>query len=121
MDIFTNAFGAVLVLVMVASFLALLNERLVEMFVSPLLERVRRKWLLPYVALATGVLMVVLFGVDIMTPPLVELGAEPVSPLVGLIVTGLIVGSGSMFVHDIWPAKLPLGKLKIHENSKRAA
>lgn len=87
-----------------ASFLSLVTERIVEQFVAPLVDRYPNiKWILPYIALLMGSLVTAAFGVDLFTPLAESLGLVPVSKSVGLVLSGLVVGGGSSFLHDLWP------------------
>ena len=86
-----------------ASLLALVNERLVEKFVSPLLVEIRLKWVIPYIALLSGVLISLGFGIDFFTPLTEAMTRAPVVSWAGPVISGFIIGGGSSFLHDIWP------------------
>ena len=85
-----------------ALFLALVNERVVEYFISPLFDKFYEegRWLLLYVSLVTGGLLSFLAGVDL----LAIAGVELVYP-VDLIVSAVLVGGGSNLLHDIFFAE----------------
>lgn len=91
-----------------AIFFATLNERLNELVVKPLAElapvNLVVRLIIPYLAMLTGILFAIAFQVDIITPMIIELGIAILSPWPGLIVTGLLIGAGSNFLHDIWPS-----------------
>jgi len=80
-----------------AAALSAVNERIIEYVFAPLFEqfKVDRKWLL-YVALATGLALSWVAGVDIMAGFGVSL-----APPVNLIVSGFLVGGGSELLHQI--------------------
>lgn len=100
--------------VAIAAFLALILERITEAFVSPIYS-VLQKFLtgeaskeqpyMVYVTLALGVLIAYAFSVDAVTPTLTSLGQEIPARLsgAGWLLTGVIMGGGSNFLHDIWP------------------
>lgn len=80
-----------------AGALAVVVERLIEYIFAPLFEHfnVAKKWLL-YVQLAVGLGLSFAAGADFMG----ALGIDLAYP-VGAIVSGLIVGGGSEFLHQI--------------------
>lgn len=81
-----------------AIFLATVNNRLIEYFVSPLFEAYwpdGRRWLL-YVAALTGGLLSFLAGIDLLAAAGVDLG-QPAN----LIVSAVIVGGGANLIHDV--------------------
>lgn len=84
-------FGETLAL---ALLLSSVNERLIEWFVSPILEKykVDTMWL-RYIAVVTGFAISFLSGVNLFV-------ATVGNPYVGLVLTGLLVGGGSNFVHE---------------------
>lgn len=83
--------------------IALVIERLVEHFASPLLERFGGKWLLPYVGLILGLLVGLGFGIDLFTPLAESVGLQPSVPWAGLVLSGLLIGGGSNLIHDLYP------------------
>jgi len=91
-----------------ALFFATLNERLNEMVVKPLAQITPGSQVIslmsPYLAMLTGILFAIAFQVNIITPLIAELGIAILSPWPGLIVTGLLIGAGSNFLHDVWPS-----------------
>ena len=89
-------------------FFATLNERLNELMVKPLVNLAPgskfASLTTPYLAMLTGVLLAIAFQIDIITPLVAALELAIPSPWPGLIVTGLLIGAGSNFLHDIWPS-----------------
>lgn len=86
-----------------ALFLATVNERLVEKFLKPVLQKGGRESWTGQVALLSGLLMSVAFGIDLFTPAAEALGISLAVPWTGVLLTGLLVGGGSNFIHDVWP------------------
>ena len=82
----------------VALFLVLVNERLVEWFIQPLFTRfaVDTEWL-KYVALITGGVIVFLSGVNLFV-------AYMPDPLVGRVLTSIVAGGGSNLLYDTFSA-----------------
>lgn len=86
--------------------LAALAEGLVEYFLSPWLK------LLPamlaaeapkYVAAAVGILLAVCYQADL----LAVFGYEAIDPRVGVLLTGILLGRGSNFIHDFVKTYFP--------------
>ena len=80
----------------VATALALagLINRIVAMAVTPIFDA--RKWdktYILYVAIGLGVLAAFAFSVNILT--------APVNPYVGTVVTGVLMGGGASWIHDL--------------------
>lgn len=82
----------------VAGFLAMMNERLVEWFISPLFKRfgIDTSWLM-YVALVTGGVISFLAAVNLFPGMFAQ-------ELVGVIISAIIVGGGSNLLHDVFGA-----------------
>jgi len=83
--------------VVLVLFLAFVNEVLVEHLVGKPLERAlpeADRWWLIYVALVSGAALSWFSGLDLFT----EL---PIPPMVGLVLTALLVGGGSPLIHQI--------------------
>jgi hypothetical protein len=99
---FLDGIGLVVQVFLFAAFLALIVERLVEKFVKPLLPEAYQHWS-AYAALALGLIFSWAFGIDLLTPVATAVGLEPFVPWAGYLLTGLIVGGGSNFLHDVWP------------------
>jgi hypothetical protein len=84
-----------------ASILTLLNERLNELLVLPLMERFGLKDYNAYAAVIVGVILGVVFGVDFLTPLAALFGVTLNAPVAGLVVSGVIIGGGSNLLHDV--------------------
>jgi hypothetical protein len=88
-------------------FLALINERLVEKLVKPITGNFQGNPVADlspvYFAMLTGLLIAFGFQLDMITPLVAEFSPAALSPVPGTIVTGLLVGAGSNFLHDVWP------------------
>jgi len=81
----------------VALFLATINERLVEWFIAPLVEKAKVDTLwLRYVAGLTGAVIALFAGVNLF--PLAYVPA----PYLGQVLTAIIVGGGSNLVHELF-------------------
>jgi len=75
-----------------------LNNRLVEVILKPLLSLARprlSKDLLLYMSIITGIGMAFYSNTN-----LLEQYFDP--PIVGIIVTGIIIGGGSNLIHDLF-------------------
>lgn len=105
MEEFASALGVMANVFAFAVFLALINERIIELLLKPVLEKIDRMIFVPYVAMLTGLVISVVFQVDLITPLAEAVGLQPLTPWAGYIVTGLLVGGGSNFLHDLWPSK----------------
>lgn len=84
-----------------AGILATLNERLNELFILPLAERFGVKDYNDHIALGVGTLLGILFGVDFLTPLADLFGITLNAPLAGLVVSGIVIGAGSNFLHKL--------------------
>lgn len=82
-----------------AIFLALVNERVITYFITPLFEKFWQdgQWLLLYISAVTGGLLSFAAGIDLMSGVGIQL-AHPVN----LIVTAVLVGGGSNLLHDVF-------------------
>lgn len=87
---------------MFASFLALLVERLVELLIKPAMPPAGYKYI-AHTAVVIGALIALAFGVDLLTPLAVGLGLAVPYPLAGAALTGMVIGGGSNLLHDLWP------------------
>jgi len=79
------------------AFLSVLNNRLVEMIVKPLLRMSPRfsKDLLLYISIITGIGMALYSDANLL--------AQYFNlPVVGVIITGIIIGGGSNLIHDLF-------------------
>lgn len=83
------------------------TEGIVEYFIGKPFEKVPKltsyQWLLMYVSALVGVLLMIYYKLDIVAILAQYLKVEPVIEpgMVGFILTGLIVGRGANFVHQI--------------------
>jgi len=86
--------------------LAFLAESLVEYIFGTLMDKFEilksYKWTLMYVALAAGVGLSFFYNLD-----LISLITDEAATVVGMILTGLIVGRGANFVHQFVSEYLP--------------
>lgn len=84
--------------------LAFLAESLTEYLFSGPLEGLRLpSGLLRYVAVGVGVLLAWAYDLDI-TRDLLELTPRP--PILGVVLTGVILGRGASYVHDFYGSYL---------------
>jgi hypothetical protein len=84
-------------LLTIAIFIAIINERIVEWFVSPLINRFGLpKSILLYVAGITGFLVIFISKINLFNL------IPQIDPLIGLIMSGLAVGGGSSLLHDLF-------------------
>lgn len=105
---FAEAILAMAQVVLFASFLALVLERITELLIKPPLTSLKNGrflWLIPYLASALGILTAVSFGVDLAEPIATALGLKVAWPIFGEILTGLVIGGGSNLIHDVWPGR----------------
>lgn len=85
-----NAFGAVISLAIIA-------EALIEYTTFMLPKTAFPSWLKVYAGMAVGVVLCLIYAVDLM--PLV--GLERV-PIAGSVITGLLIGRGSNVANDLF-------------------
>ncbi len=84
--------------------LAFLAESLTEYLFSGPLDSLRLpSGLLRYIAVAVGVLLAWAYDLDI-TRDLLELTPRP--PVLGVVLTGVILGRGASYVHDFYGSYL---------------
>ena len=80
-------------------FIAVVNERLIEGFITPFFDKFNvDKFWLKYIAWVTGGLLAWLTGVNLFTGLLV-------SNLAGSILTAVVAGGGSNLLHDLFDKK----------------
>ena len=96
-----------------ALLLALVNERINELLTKKALRYDQyddQHWTrqaMPFIAMATGLLIGIPFQVDIVTPLAIEAGAAPLwGAWPGVVLTAVLVGGGSNLIHDLWPQRL---------------
>lgn len=93
-------------LILFAVFVAGNIEGALEYFLKPVLDwpeatvEERRGIVLREVTLVVGILVAALLGIDLLTLLAVEVGANPVSPVVGVVMTGVFMARGSNWLHD---------------------
>jgi hypothetical protein len=77
-------------------FLAFVNMKVIEYVVTPLFDRFKLdKGLLLYVALLTG------FGLGMTVDTTLFMPSLFIYPIVGRIVTAILIGGGANLIHDI--------------------
>jgi hypothetical protein len=81
-------------------------EKLTEKFFKPLIGLFTNVAVADYVALVFGLGVSIGFQIDVLTPLAVSVGLEPLTPWFGLVVTGLGVGGGANFWHDVIQNKI---------------
>lgn len=74
--------------------LATLAESVTEYFLAQWVEPYTK-----YAAAVVGVVLAINFQVDMFVQ---MFGMESIHPIVGCILTGVLLGRGSNFVHDLW-------------------
>ena len=81
-------------------FLAFFTETIVEYILGTPMDKIAQvkpfKWCLMYASAVVGVLLAFFYRLDVVA----ELYGE--ATWVGMVITGLAVGRGSNFVHDLW-------------------
>lgn len=101
-DIKMNVF-AILAVILLLSFLV---EALTEYIFGQIAEHVAAiepySWLIMYVALAVGVGLAYTYDFDLIYLLSNWLGADIPHHSFGVLLTGLSIGRGSNFVHDLW-------------------
>jgi len=84
--------------------LAFLAESLVEYIFGTLFDKLPAlapyKWTLMYVALVVGVGMAFFYGLDLIALISQEAGGQVGASWLGILLTGLVVGRGSNFLHE---------------------
>ena len=104
--------GKLLVVMVVALFLGFMIEALVEYLIAPWFDNFPKftkwKWLQMYVAMAVGLVAAFIYQLDLvnlLSRFLSETtGSGEFIPITtfGLIITGIAIGRGSNFLHDIF-------------------
>lgn len=93
---------ATLSMVMFVSFLV---EGLVEFFLGEPFNQIKKlkpyKWLLMYASGAFGIVLAILYGFDLVATLGVFFGGNVSASLAGKVVTGLALGRGSGYLHDL--------------------
>ena len=78
--------------------LAFLVESLVEYFLAKLFEKYGLSDYLKYAAALVGIGLCFAYRIDIL---LQLVGMTPVHPIVGYVISGIIIGRGSNFLNDL--------------------
>lgn len=82
-------------------FLAMMVEGIVEFFLAPLVE-LAAKWVPPftirYLAMIVGIAICILYQIDLLAA---LIGLEAIHPLVGFVLSGILMGRGSNYIHDL--------------------
>ena len=96
----------ILAILAVTLMLAFLIESLVEYFVGEIANHIPAvtpfKWLIMYVAAAVGVLAAFVYQIDLISMLSDFLGVQQTSTTLGMVITGLAIGRGANFIHDLW-------------------
>lgn len=100
-----DPFQAVLATLGVIFLVAFLNESLIEYFFGLPFEHIEKlqpfKWLLPYIAAISGVSMAFVYSFDLIALLGQFLGIEVIKNPVGVAITGLAIGRGADYLHQI--------------------
>jgi hypothetical protein len=93
--------------------LAFLAESLTEyLFAGPLSALRMPPAVTRYVAVAVGVLLAWAYDLDIVRD---LLGLSPRPPLLGVVLSGVILGRGASYVHDFYSSYLQPGDMRREE------
>jgi magnesium-transporting ATPase (P-type) len=96
----------VLAILGIVLFLAFLVESMVEYFVGEVANHIPAanpyKWLIMYVAAIVGILAAFIYKLDLVNMLSDFLGVQFATTTFGIIFTGLVIGRGANFVHDLW-------------------
>jgi len=96
----------VLAILGIVLFLAFLTESMVEYFVGGLADHIPAiepyKWLTIYVSAVFGVVASFIYRLDIVSLLSQFLQVQFAVTTFGIVITGLVIGRGANFVHDIW-------------------
>ena len=98
----------VLWLLLIVLFLATLNETLIEFLFGEILAKFAPKvsWVLKYIAVVSAVVMVFIYRLDIvyLLAKFTETEWQPLAEpsTLGIIITGIAVGKGSSYLHDLF-------------------
>lgn len=117
--------SAIASLIALLGFLGFLIERIVQHFVTPIVDHFdiqssTRTLILMFTSLFLGLVSAFAFGLDVITPlvqPFITDNSVMPLPITGTLFTGIILGGGSQFIHDLWPtntatvtASIPVGR-----------
>ena len=96
--------------------LAFLAESLTEyLFAAPLSAARLPASVIRYVAVAAGVLLAWAYDLDITRD---VLGLEPRSALLGVVLSGVVLGRGASYVHDFYSSYLRPAEAKGAEDAR---
>ena len=104
MEAFTSALGMVAGVMAFALMLAVINERFIDQLIKPPLAKAGGEEYAGQIALVTGALIAILFGIDLFTPIAESVGISMTASWAGVALTAVLVGGGSNFIHDVWPS-----------------
>lgn len=100
-----NPLEAAVATVAIIFMVAFLVESLVEYFVGLPFENVEKlkpyKWILPYFAMAGGIVMAVVYMFDLVALLSQFLGLDLQGNIVGVVVTGMAIGRGAEYMHKL--------------------
>lgn len=106
MDSFAEALSALGALLFFVVFIWGNVEGAIEYFIKPILdwgvseEEDRRGFTLRWISFFIGVVVAVLLGLDLVSLLATAVGANPISPLVGVVMTGIFMARGANWLHD---------------------
>lgn len=109
----SDAIGTTAGVLSLALFLSLVNERINEFVLRPIVEAILRaagrepeavSKVMPYVAGLSAALISLGFGLDLFAPLAAAVGLEP-ARWVTLVLTAVVVAGGSNLLHDLWPQR----------------
>ena len=96
----------VIAFIVLVLFLAFVIESLVEYFVGEVANHIPRvepyKWLTMYLAAIVGIVAAFIYQLDLVHLLADFLGIQMAISTLGMVLTGLAIGRGSNFIHDIW-------------------
>lgn len=97
---------SVLLILAIVLFVAFLVETLVEFVAGPIFDKVPKlapyKWTIMYVAIAVAMFAAFLYRLDLVFMLAQFLGVEEIPQTTyGTIITGIAIGKGSNYLHDL--------------------
>lgn len=98
---------SILLILAVVLFIAFLVETLVEFLLAPLFEKVPKlapfKWVTMYAAIAVAMYAAFLYRLDLVFMLAQFLGVQEIPQTTyGIVVTGIAIGKGSNYLHDLF-------------------
>lgn len=96
----------------IATVLGFLVESFTEYFLGAIFSHLpeawqKWKWTLMYISAAFGVIVAIHYQVDIVASLMRVFGINHPDEIHGMILTGLGVGRGANFIHDLWSRFFP--------------